>query len=164
MNSWFGVVSEKGTEEVFREPNSNPESESIVRNEEQLQSIEALRQSIFKFKNILYKEVVINDRIHSANTMEAMYRFHATFLQTIAYFIGLLDSAEVPIPQFSSAMQTKFKGIVIDFLKLRNAYSDSYALLYNMLFQFSTQHPFDLGKENHEELDEELDNENNSLE
>jgi hypothetical protein len=32
-----------------------------------------------------------------------------------------------------------------EFLKVRNIQPDSYALLYNMLFQFSLQHPFNLG-------------------
>jgi hypothetical protein len=159
MNSWFGVFTK---EEDTQVSNSNPELESSLRNEDQLKSIEALRQTIFKFKTTLYKEVVINDTKHSANTMEAMYSFHATFLQTIAYFIGLLDSAEVPAPQFSRSMQLKFKLLMREFLKVRNIQPDSYALLYNMLFQFSTQHPFDLGVGEPEELD--LESENNFLE
>ena len=159
MNSWFGAFSKEEHNEVS---NSNPELEPTLRNEDQLKSIEALRQTIFKFKNILYKEIVINDTKHSADTMEAMYSFHATFLQTIAYFIGLLDSAEVPAPQFSSTMQLKFKLLVSEFLKVRNIQPDSYALLYNMLFQFSTQHPFDLGVGEPEESDGE--SENNFLE
>jgi hypothetical protein len=157
MNSWLGFINTDEEPVEKDELVHDPELDSIVRNDEHLKSIEVLRQSIFNFKNLLYTEIVINDRVHSANTMEAMRNFHAVFLQTIAYLIGLLDSAEVPAPQFSNSIQPIFKLLTIDFLKLRNLYPDSYALLYNMLFQFSTQHPFDLGKEKPE-------SENNSIE
>jgi len=145
--SWFSplFVGRMDEESYATGERNESNDEAVEENTKTLQSIENLRQGIFQFKYDLYKETVINDKVHSANTMESMRIFHAVFLQTIAHLISLLDSAEVPPPTFSKTIQPKFNSIQQTIVKLVKVNSNSYALLYNMLFQFSTQHPFDLG-------------------
>lgn len=164
--SWFSpLFVGRMDEESYatqQQTNDSEGEKAVELNTKTLKSIEALRQTIFQFKYDLYKESVINDKVHSANTMESMRIFHAVFLQTIAHFISLLDSAEVPPPTFSSTIQPKFNSIQKSLVRILKSNRESYALLYNMLFQFSTQHPFDLGTGGSEDL--EPDSENGTLE
>ena len=154
--SWFTPLFVPRIEEESYEktPTIDALSDTEDINTKALHSIEVLRQAIFKLKYDLYKETVINDKIHSANTMESMRMFHAVFLQTIAHLISLLDSAEVPPPTFSSTIQPKFNSIQKALVRLVKSKHISYALLYNMLFQFSTQHPFDLGTGRSKDLED----------
>jgi len=160
--SWFAPLFVGRMDEesyTTQQTNNSKDDQAIEMNVKTLKSIEALRQDIFKLKNDLYKESVINDKSHSASTMESMRIFHAVFLQTIAHLISLLDSAEVPPPTFSSnTIRTKFNTIQKSLVRILKSNRESYALLYSMLFQFSTQHPFDLGLDGSEEA------ENNILE
>ena len=160
--SWFApLFLGRVDEETYATQQRNESNDKAVEvNTKTLQSIEVLRQAIFQFKYDLYKETVINDTVHSANTMESMRIFHAVFLQTIAHLISLLDSAEVPQPTFSSTIQPKFNSIQKTLVRILQSNRESYALLYSMLFQFSTQHPFDLGAGGSEDPDAE----NNILE
>ena len=115
-------------------------------------AIQNLKVSIYAFKKNLFYDLVSNDSKHKANDLGAMYSFHALFLQCIAYWIGMLDSTTVPKPKFSKEQQLKQFDILRQEIKSLAATSmDACVLVYNILFQFSTAHPFDLGQQKQED-------------
>jgi hypothetical protein len=121
--------------------------ETLEVNENTLKNLDKIKKDIFDFKNQLYFNMVSNDSKHSAGDLGSMMTFQSIFLQTIAHFIGLLDSQLVPEPKFSKGQDKAA------FLKLKNKLqnlsresTESRILLYSLLFKFSTQHAFDLGE------------------
>ena len=115
-------------------------------------AIQTLKTSIYAFKKQLFYELVSNDSKHKASDLGAMYSFHALFLQCIAYWIGMLDSTPVPKPKFPTEQQIKQFDILRQEIKSLTATSmDARVLVYNILFQFSTAHPFDLGQQKEED-------------
>lgn len=111
-------------------------------------SLEELKQGIYLFKKNLFYSIVSNDSKHEANSLGAMYSFHALFLQCVAYWIGMLDSTSVPKPQFSSEKYTKeFQALTKAVQTIAQESTDGRILTYNLLFKFSTAHPYDLGKQ-----------------
>jgi hypothetical protein len=115
-------------------------------NEDMLKDLDTLKAAIFNFKQQLYSHLVTNDKKHEAADLGSIMTFHALFLQSIAYYIGMLDSQLVPEPKFSvgrdRAAFLKLKGIIE---KVADVSSESRIMVYSVLFQFSTQHAFDLG-------------------
>jgi hypothetical protein len=115
-------------------------------NEEIRKNIDSLRDDIFKFKKMFFYSYVSNDKDHGAETLDAMRSFHALFLQCVAYWIGLLDSAPVPVPRIPGQKEAAtFKKLTQEIVALTKKDHDARTLVYSLLFQFSTQHPFDLG-------------------
>jgi hypothetical protein len=113
-----------------------------------LNAIEKLRIAILKFKQNLFEQIVNHDTKHDAADLGAMMSFHALFLQCVSYWISLLDSSLIPEPQFSDTKNSS------EFLKLKDAIAkvgrsspDARIHLYQLLFRFSQQHPFDLGSQ-----------------
>ena len=123
--------------------NRNDALEDI--NTETRVTIDTLQLKIIEFKKQLFSELVNKDTDHSAGNIGAMTTFHAIFLQSIAYWIGLLDSRPVSAPTFTAGRTTKlFQLITKDIQKTISLNSDARTLVYSLLFTFSTQHPFDL--------------------
>jgi hypothetical protein len=115
-------------------------------------AIDTLKKNIYSFKKNLFYTVVSNDSKHKAADLGAMYSFHALFLQCVAYWIGMLDSTPVPVPKFPKTEQEKeFQTIRTTIAKLAASSADARTLVYTLLFQFSTAHPFDLGKQKQED-------------
>ena len=111
-----------------------------------LNAVAKLRMAIFKFKQNLFEQVVNHDTSHNASDLGAMMSFHALFLQCVSYWISLLDSKLVPEPQFSDSKNTsEFQKLKDAILKVGQSSPDARIHLYQVLFQFSQQHPFDLG-------------------
>ncbi len=131
---------------------SDHESERRVDMEQEINpniysSLEELKQGIYLFKKNLFYEIVSNDSKHEAKSLGAMYSFHALFLQCIAYWIGLLDSTSIPKPVFVSQKDTKeFQALTKAITTIAQESIDGRILTYNLLFKFSTAHPYDLGK------------------
>jgi hypothetical protein len=122
----------------------NDELEEI--NAETQNAIQELKAAIFKFKYQLYRNEVINDKDHKASDFGSMISFHAIFLQSVAYWIGLLDNRPVPIPKFDVKKDQKdFDKLSKGIEMVAKSNSDARTLMYSLLFLFSTQHPFDLG-------------------
>jgi hypothetical protein len=110
-------------------------------------SLEELKQGIYLFKKNLFYAIVSNDSKHEAKSLGAMYSFHALFLQCVAYWIGMLDSTTVPNPKFTSEVHTKeFQALTRAIQTIAHSSTDARVLTYNLLFKFSTAHPYDLGK------------------
>lgn len=110
-------------------------------------SLEELKDGIYLFKKNLFYAIVSNDSKHEAKSLGAMYSFHALFLQCVAYWIGMLDSTSVPKPKFSSEKHTKeFEALTKAIQTIARSSTDARVLTYNLLFKFSTAHPYDLGK------------------
>lgn len=108
-------------------------------------TIDKLKLKIIEFKKQLFSELVNKDTDHSAESLGAMTTFHAIFLQSIAYWIGLLDGRPVPAPTFDAGRTTKlFQILTKDIQSAISLNSDARTLVYSLLFSFSTQHPFDL--------------------
>jgi len=115
-------------------------------------SIRELKEGIYTFKKQLFYSIVSNDSKHAAKDLGAMYSFHALFLQCIAYWIGMLDNTSVPKPKFPNQSQLKeFNALQSAIQTVANYSMDSKVLVYNLLFQFSTAHPFDLGEQKKED-------------
>ena len=130
---------------------THDESERPVGTEQEINpkiytSLEELKQGIYLFKRNLFYTIVSNDSKHDAKSLGAMYSFHALFLQCVAYWIGLLDSTSVPRPKFSTEIHTKeFQALTKAIQTIASSSMDGRILTYNLLFKFSTAHPYDLG-------------------
>jgi hypothetical protein len=131
---------------------SEHESERPVEMEKEINpniysALEELKQGIYLFKKNLFYTIVSNDSKHEAKSLGAMYSFHALFLQCVAYWIGMLDSTTVPKPQFPSEKFGKeFQALTKAIQTIARDSTDGRVLTYNLLFKFSTAHPYDLGK------------------
>lgn len=111
-----------------------------------LQAIEKLRFAILKFKQNLFEQVVNHDTKHDASDLGAMMSFHALFLQCVSYWISLLDSSLIPEPKFANDRNSnEFQKLKDAIAKVGHSSPDARIHLYQLLFQFSQQHPFDLG-------------------
>jgi hypothetical protein len=118
-------------------------------NKQTLEDLDQLKDIIFEFKRYLYHHMVINDKDHSANDLGSMMAFHAIFLQSIAYYIGMLDGQLVPEPKFSVGRdKMAFMKLKEKIKKVAKISTESRVMVYNLLFLFSTQHAFDLGNKN----------------
>lgn len=112
-----------------------------------LNAVEKLRGAILKFKQNLFEQVVNHDRKHNAADLGAMMTFHALFLQCVSYWISLLDSGLVPEPNFSDTSNSnEFQKLKDAIAKVGQSSPDARIQLYQVLFRFGQQHPFDLGK------------------
>lgn len=111
-------------------------------------AVEALKKEIMNFKKALHFSIVANDKTHNASDMRPMMTFHSLFLQVIAHWIGLLDSNLVPKPALPTKEQQTFDKLTAHIKNIAAYNSDSHRLLYTMLFNYSVQHPFDLGEKN----------------
>lgn len=154
--------------EPFVQESSGYESETSLDNDPLLRSddleainaktheeIEALQKNIFVFKRSLYDTLINHDKEHSPSDLGAMKSFHALFLQTIGYWIGMMDSYPVPKPQFSNpSLQKSFASLSQSIQTLARSSQDANTLVYSLLFSFSTQHPFDLGVKQKNDEDE----------
>ena len=117
-------------------------------NNKTLNKIQNLKEMIFTFKRVLFEETVSNDTAHSPSTMESMIGFQSMFLHCISFWLSLLNDKKVAPPQFDTPQH---KNMFIRLTKMIQATkeesSDAYVLVYNLLFQFTQQHPFDMGKQ-----------------
>jgi hypothetical protein len=115
-------------------------------------AVAELKDGIFALKKKLFYSLVSMDNKHDASSLGAMMTFHSLFLQCVAYWIGLLDSSVVPKPKFTGPKQQKeFDTLSSAIHKTATSSADAHTLVYNLLFQFSTQHPFDLGPQENTE-------------
>jgi hypothetical protein len=143
MESYFvePLDLEGGDPDVLARNDDLPEINAELR-----KSIDTLQANIFVFKKMFFASFVSNDTEHNASTLNAMRSFHALFLQCVAYWIGLLDSSPVPIPKIPGQKEAAiFKKLTNEITDLTKQNHDARTLVYSLLFQFSTQHPFDLG-------------------
>jgi hypothetical protein len=134
----------------FQKSDSNSldayDTETVPISRQVEKAMEKLRIAIFKFKQNLFEQIVNHDTNHNAADLGAMMSFHALFLQCISYWISLLDSSLVPEPQFSKESNSnEFQVLKDAILKVASSSPDARIHLYQLLFRFGQQHPFDLG-------------------
>ena len=134
----------------FQEPDSDLieayDQEPAPDSAQVLNAIDKLRIAIIKFKQNLFEQIVNHDTNHDASDLGAMMTFHALFLQCVSYWISLLDSSLIPEPQFSDTKNTsEFQKLKDAIAKVGGSSPDARIHLYQLLFRFSQQHPFDLG-------------------
>ncbi len=147
------------SEEQLQEGDNNSiedDNEHNVIHENLLNAIHELRLGIYAMKKKLFNKIVSSDLKHKSDDLGAMMTFHALFLQCVGYWIGLLDSKPVPVPalgQYDSAKDFQVLSKAIS--KVNSKSSDAHVQVYNLLFEFSTQHPFQLGDETDSENSEE---------
>lgn len=119
------------------------------------EAIEELQSNIFSFKKALYDTLINHDTKHTPSDLGAMKTFHALFLQTVGFWIGMMDSYPVPKPNFPTpALQKQFTTLSHSIQQLARSTTDANTLVYSLLFSFSTQHPFTLGLKQKKEEDE----------
>lgn len=112
-----------------------------------LQGISSLKDQIIRFKQSMFEDIVSNDTTHSPSNMEAMIGFHSRFLHIISFWLSLLNDQKVPIPAFDKPQhKNAFIKITKQIQTLSHESSDGHVLIYSLLFQFTQQHPFDMGK------------------
>jgi hypothetical protein len=143
----FGDDTTKDSEEfevdsIKEEINTSKEENDI--NQTIIDSVDTLKTDIYKFKKVLFFNLVSNDTKHSPSNISAIVEYHSVYLQCIAYWISLLDSTKVPEPLLQDDLETMFQSLSKHILELSQSSSDAYTLVYSLLFQISTQHPFDL--------------------
>jgi hypothetical protein len=112
-----------------------------------LNAIEDLRNIVFNFKRHLFKTIVSDDTIHSSSSSGALMTYHAVWLQSVAFWISLLDSKTVPKPSLSTEELNKDMDYIINAIHVIDEYkTDGHILLYALLTKISTEnYPFDLG-------------------
>lgn len=116
-------------------------------NKEIIQAIDVLKHNIFKFKKITYDDIVNGDKGHDAADMGAMMTFHALYLQTVAFWIGLLDGRPVPPPIYKSEQHKRMMAILTNkIIQTARLSLDARTQVYSLLFRFSTQHPFEFAE------------------
>lgn len=141
-------------EEIDQDPLSRADELETI-NANTHEAIEQLQTEIFSFKRSLYDSLINHDKQHTPSDLGAMKTFHALFLQTVGFWIGMLDSFPVPVPRFqTSALQQSFRSLSKNIQTLAKSNQDANTLVYSLLFSFSTQHPFDLGQKQKKEEDE----------
>lgn len=102
-----------------------------------------LHTEIIAFKDDLYKDLVIKKENTNPLGIGAMTTFHSLYLQSLAYFISLLDSSLVAKPTFQSKDRTYQYDTLVKFIEsIKHKTPDIDVLLYNLFFKLSTQHPF----------------------
>jgi len=117
--------------------------------ENTLEAVEQLRLAIYAFKKDLFYKIV-NDEGQKTNSadMGPMMTFHSLFLQCISYWISLLDTKTDSVPHFGKmGLKKDFEALTNAIDKVSHNTTDARVLVYNLLSIFSTQHPFDLGKQ-----------------
>lgn len=120
---------------------------NTLANKKVQKAVNNLRNAIFLFKQNLFEQIVNHDTTHNASDLGSMMSFHALFLQSVSYWISLLDSSLVPEPRFSKDQNTnEFQKIKTAIQKVSKSSPDARIHVYQLLFQFSQQHPFDLGR------------------
>jgi len=139
------------TEEQLNERGESIEDDvrSDAIHENILKAVEELRLGIYAFKKELFYKIV-NDEGQNINSadMGPMMTFHSLFLNCVSYWIGLLDSKTVSVPHFGkTGLKKEFEALTNAIDKVSHNTSDARVLVYNLLSTFSTQHPFDLGKQ-----------------
>ena len=123
-----------------------PNSAQIIR------ALDALKVGIFKFKQNLFEQLVNQDTDHNAADLGAMMSYHSLFLQCVSYWISLLDSGLVPMPKFNSDRNSnEFEALKTAIQKVARSSPDARVQVYQLLFRFGQQHPFDLGQQEKEE-------------
>jgi hypothetical protein len=133
------------------DPLDLPDDNEEENNAKTQAAIEALQQDIYSFKKQLFSDTVSNDTQHDASDLGAMSTFHALYLQLIGYWIGLLDGRPVPAPRFSQKRNTaSFLDLTRSIQEIIKMNADARILVYSMLFDFSVQHPFNLGPKTEE--------------
>jgi hypothetical protein len=109
-------------------------------------AVVTLKTRIQEFKRRMFEDIVSNDTTHSPSNMEAMIGFHSRFLHIISFWLSLLNDKRVPIPEFDKPEHKHaFIKLTKQIQTLRNESNDAYVLVYNILFQFTQQHPFEMG-------------------
>lgn len=117
-------------------------------------AVDELREGIYALKREMFSALVSNDSKHDASELGAMMSFHSVFLHCISYWIGMLDSRQVPAPSLPQKIAKDFKALTSAIQTVAASDSSARVLIYSMLSMFSTQHPFDLGAEQKTEDDE----------
>ena len=109
-------------------------------------AIVTLKDGILKFKRKLFEDTVSNNTTHTPSSMEAMIGFQSKFLYSISFWLSLLNDQNVPIPIFDSPEhKNAFIKLTKQIQSLSKESGDAYVLVYSLLFQFTQQHPFDMG-------------------
>jgi len=114
-----------------------PEIESKITN-----AVSNLESEILKFKKELYRANV-SDSINSAESMDPMITYHALYLQSLSYWMGLINSQKnIQKPQLKDP---KLFNKISDIITTISRYnSDSKILVYNALIKLSNGSAFSM--------------------
>lgn len=142
------VVNESDSEDNGYGSDASISSEALETMPEPTEAhkfVESFTSHLHQFKQELYKEIVVSNNQENPFTIQYMRTFHALWLQSIAYFIGRVDSQPVEQPtQLPESTFLLFKKLdtMIQEAKERPDTRDTTTLLYSRLFQTQMEHPF----------------------
>jgi hypothetical protein len=116
------------------------EKESQKRNQIEAHAFETHLQI---FKKLLFKIYVQKDKNHKPDDTGALYTYHSILLQSIAFWIGLLDSQEVPRGKLVENNELELTVESIEaYLRNFDADPSLRQVAYNALSKLATEHPF----------------------
>jgi len=107
-------------------------------------AVSNLETEILKFKKELYSTNVSDNTNYNASSINPMIIYHTLFLQSITYWMALINSQAASKPNIQNP---KLFNKISDIVKtIANYNSDSKILVYNSLIKFSRDSAFDMSK------------------
>jgi hypothetical protein len=122
------------------EPDEN-EFDDTMDNDELVQLENSYSAHIDKYKHDLYNKIVSKDTKHANNSIKPIYTYHSLFLQSIAYWISLLDHVNIPEPELylPENLKQDFRNITNETKNIINSNTDNRTIAYNVLNKKSTE-------------------------
>ena len=112
-------------------------------NLEELNQLEASYSSLIdKYKYDLYNKIVAKDTQSATNSIDPIYTYHSLFLQSLAYWISLLDHVNIPEPELlylPENLKDNFRNIVNETKNIINSKADYRVIAYNILNKKTTE-------------------------
>jgi hypothetical protein len=114
----------------------------IMDNDELVQLENSYSAHIDKYKHELYNKIVSKDTKHANNSIKPIYKYHSLFLQSIAYWISLLDHVNISEPELlylPENLKQDFRNITNETKNIINSNTDNRTIAYNVLNKKSTE-------------------------
>lgn len=140
----FGGSEDSDTEDENDRFNRSLEIPDVT---ETLQAnVNAFETDLVRYKNALYENTVSRVKDHEPISVNAMETYHALWTASLAFLLGIFSKIPTPRPSLSPKLQTYLTKLAEFVKETKEESSDGADLTYNILFQYQTSHPFQLGK------------------
>ena len=111
---------------------------------------------IDKYKYDLYSKIVTKDTESENDSKNPIYEYHSLYLQSIAYWISLLDYRPIPEPDLDKDIKNEFNNITDITHNIINSNTDTRVIAYNILNKKSIERPEFFNKQQQDELGEDM--------
>lgn len=124
--------------------------------DEKLQEvINEYTQIIDDYKYNLYMELVAKSTNPNTDSNDPLYKYNSLYLQSIAYWMNLLDYGNLPEPYLNGKLKTQFENITKITKNIINTDQDNRVIAYNILLKKSIERPEFFNNRKKNELKEE---------